>query len=60
MFSFTFWIFCGKTVLQGMWGEPQQMPDMSTANTIEAEAIFRMNNRFMQNVTYITYMSQLN
>jgi hypothetical protein len=39
------WVLCEKkTVLQGMWGEPHQMPDMSTADTVEAEAIFRMND----------------
>jgi len=27
-----------------MWGEPHQMPNMSTADTVEAEAIFGMNN----------------
>jgi hypothetical protein len=36
-------ILCMRaTDLQGVWGEPHQMPDMSTADTIKAEAIFRM------------------
>ena len=30
------------TDLQGVWGEPHQMPDLSTADTVKAEAIFRM------------------
>ena len=44
MFSFSFGFFLQTTVLQGMWGEPHQMPNMSTADTVEAEAIFGMNN----------------
>ena len=36
-------ILCMRaTDLQGVWGEPHQMPDLSTADTIKAEAIFRM------------------
>jgi hypothetical protein len=30
------------TVLQGVWGEPYQMPNMSRDNTVQAEAILVM------------------
>jgi hypothetical protein len=34
--------FVRATVLQGVRGKPHQMPDMPAADTVEAEAIFRM------------------
>jgi hypothetical protein len=42
VFTFCFHICVPTTVLQGVWGEPYQMPNMSRDNTVQAEAILGM------------------
>lgn len=37
-----FSLFVKTTVLQGMWGEPDQMPNLSTDDSVQAEAVLRM------------------
>jgi predicted outer membrane lipoprotein len=33
---------CANAVLQGLWGEPHQMPDMQRGDSFTAEAILGM------------------
>jgi hypothetical protein len=57
MYFHIFLIVCVQTtVLQGVWGEPRQMPDMPRGNTLQAEAVLGMINS-NQNTYVIVFVS---
>jgi hypothetical protein len=42
VFSLSLSLSCANAVLQGLWGEPHQMPDMQRGDSFTAEAILGM------------------